>query len=41
MFVVHAYHTIDVDILWATAIEDVPELDDRLSAMEEAERDRS
>ena len=38
--VVHAYHSLDVGSLWTTAKEDIPQLDERLSAIEAVERDR-
>lgn len=39
--VVHQYHSLDVGSLWTTAREDIPRLDDRLIAIEAAERDRA
>ena len=39
--VVHAYHSLDVENLWTTATEDVPQLDAQLKAVEIAERDPS
>jgi uncharacterized protein with HEPN domain len=38
--VVHEYHRLDVEILWNVAREDIPQLDERLAAIETAERDR-
>jgi uncharacterized protein with HEPN domain len=36
--VVHEYHRLDVDSLWATAIEDVPQLESHLAAIIQAEQ---
>jgi uncharacterized protein with HEPN domain len=38
---VHEYHRLDSDILWTTATENLPPLDQQLAAIEEAERTRS
>jgi uncharacterized protein with HEPN domain len=40
-FAVHEYHHLDSDILWITARENVSQLDERLAAVEEAERNRA
>lgn len=37
--VVHEYHRLDLDSLWATAREDLPTLDAQLAAIEHAERE--
>jgi uncharacterized protein with HEPN domain len=39
--VVHEYHRLDLESLWATATVDVPQLDDQLADIERAERDPS
>lgn len=39
--VVHQYHSLDVEILWLTAREDIPKLDRQLAAIEVAEADGS
>ena len=39
--VVHEYHSLDIDSLWATATEDIPRLDEQLATIEEGEQDRS
>ncbi len=36
--VVHEYHRLDLDSLWATARQDLPALDAQLAAIEHAER---
>jgi uncharacterized protein with HEPN domain len=36
--VVHEYHRLDVDVLWSTAREAVPRLQQQLDAIEAAER---
>jgi uncharacterized protein with HEPN domain len=38
---VHAYHRLDSDILWATAREDIPRLDQQLAEIEAEERRRA
>lgn len=40
-FAVHEYHRLDAEILWITARKNVSELDERLAAVEEAERNRA
>ena len=37
--VVHEYHRLALDSLWATATEDVPQLDEQLAVINRAERD--
>jgi uncharacterized protein len=37
--VVHEYHSLDIESLWAAAEEDIPQLDQQLGAIEKAERD--
>lgn len=37
--VVHEYHRLDLDSLWSTATEDIPDLDKQLAVIERAERD--
>lgn len=39
--VIHAYHSLDVGSLWTTAKEDIPQLDEQLTSVELAERNRS
>lgn len=38
--VVHEYHRLDLDSLWATATQDVPQLDEQLADIERTERER-
>jgi len=37
--VVHEYHTLNANSLWATSRKDIPELDVQLAAIEAAERE--
>ncbi len=37
--VVHEYHRLDLDSLWITATEDIPDLDEQLVEIERAERE--
>jgi uncharacterized protein with HEPN domain len=37
--VVHEYHRLDLDSLWITATQDVPQLDEQLAGIERAERE--
>lgn len=37
--VVHEYHRLDLDSLWSTATEDIPDLDEQLAVIERAERE--
>jgi uncharacterized protein with HEPN domain len=39
--VVHEYHRLDLDSLWATATKDVPRLQEQLADIERAERESS
>lgn len=39
--VVHEYHRLDLDSLWVTATQDVPQLDEQLAGIERAEREPS
>jgi uncharacterized protein with HEPN domain len=39
--VVHEYHHLDSDLLWITARENIPPLDQQLAAIEDAERNRA
>jgi uncharacterized protein with HEPN domain len=36
--VVHEYHRLDLDSLWDTAKQDLPQLDEQLADIEQAER---
>jgi uncharacterized protein with HEPN domain len=37
--VVHEYHRLDLDSLWDTAKQDLPQLDEQLADIEQAERE--
>jgi uncharacterized protein with HEPN domain len=39
--VVHEYHRLDLDSLWSTATDDIPDLDEQLATIERAERESS
>jgi uncharacterized protein with HEPN domain len=39
--VVHEYHRLDLDSLWVTATQDIPQLDEQLAGTERAERELS
>lgn len=37
--VVHEYHRLDLDSLWVTSTQDIPQLDEQLAGIERAERE--
>jgi uncharacterized protein with HEPN domain len=39
--VVHEYHRLDLDSIWNTASQDIPQLDEQLAPIERAEREPS
>jgi len=39
--VMHEYHRLDLDSLWVTTTQDVPQLDEQLAGIEQAEREQS